>query len=354
MRKARIPLIPLLVAAGLALYAGYRLHHVLIPFVLGAASAYVLSPLLARFESRGWRRDSLVMGLYLAAAAGIVLGLHLLLPVIGEQLSQLQENVPSLMKSAQKLAKQAQFELEKKLPAGGKLLEPVIGKILAGLQHLPGLILSLFPLISLLFLVPFITFFLLMDGPEGIEDLIQSCPSRYVEQILHLLNEVDTSLGNYLRGIIIVALIITGASFLGLVALGVDNAVLIAVLSGVSSFVPYMGLAVGCLVGGAMAFLQFGHVSAFAKVCALFIGIRAVEEAVVMPVISRNSVHLHPLTFLLSLMIGGELFGFMGLVFAVPAACVIKALIRVLWSWYASEARLAAPAAYQAAAIPYT
>ena len=354
MRKTRVSLAPLLLVGGAALYAGYRLHHVLIPFVLAAAAAYVLNPVVASFEARGLRRDSMVLGLYLSAAAAMVLTLHLMAPVVGEQLSQLQQNAPELLKTAERMAGQSQQLLEKKVPSGAKLLEPAVGKALAALQHLPSLVLSLVPLLSLLFLVPFIAFFLLMDGPGGIDGLIQACPSRYVEQMLHLLNEVDTSLGNYLRGIIIVALIITGASFIGLVALGVENAVLIAVMSGVSSFVPYMGLAVGCLVGGGMAFMQFGQISAFFKVCGLFIGIRAVEEAVVMPVISRNSVHLHPLTFLLSLMIGGELFGFFGLVFAVPAACVVKALARVSWSWYASEARLAGPAAYRAAVIPYT
>lgn len=354
MRRARLPLVPLLAAGVLALYVGYRLHHILIPFVLGAAGAYVLNPLLEALEARGLRRDSLVLGLYLSLAAGLVLALHLLAPVVGEQLAQLQENMPSLVKTAQKMASQAQHLVEKKVPSGAKLVEPAVGKVLGALQHLPTLVLSLVPLLSLLFLVPFITFFLLMDGPGGIDGLIQACPSRYVEQMLHLLNEVDTSLGNYLRGIIMIALIITGASFIGLVALGVENAVLIALLSGASSFVPYMGLAVGCLVGGGMAFMQFGNIAAFFKVCGLFVGIRMVEEAVVMPVISKSSVHLHPLTYLLSLMIGGELFGFIGLVFAVPAACIVKALARVSWSWYASEARLAVPAAYRAAVIPYT
>src|SRR6185312_6879558 len=202
--------------------------------------------------------------------------------------------------------------------------------------------------------VPFIGFFFLLDGPDGFENMIQTMPSRYVEQAIHLMGEIDTALGNYLRGIIIVAFAIGLASFIGLFLLGVDNAFAIAVLSGISSFVPYMGVVIGIVIGGGMAFYQFGTFSAVGKVILLFLGIRLADEILLEPVIARHSVHLHPMAFLLALIIGAELFGFLGLVFAIPAACILKALIHVGWSWYASESGLAAPFAAAGEAIPYT
>lgn len=359
MREERgISVWPLVAAAAVAAYAGYRIHHVLIPFVLGFALAYVVNPLVTSLESRGLRRQQVVLGLYIGVAAAFVLGLNFLVPFLGQQLTELQEKAPGYLKSAQVLLAQVEAGAARKLPMGQKAVAEVIarleGPIVEGLQHLPSLLLGLFPILSLFFLVPFITFFLLLDGPDGINGVIQDCPSRYVEQALHLINEVDTSLGNYLRGIIIVAFAISCASFLGLVALGVDNALAIAVLSGVSSFVPYLGVIVGSLVGGTVAFLQFGTFTAFLKVVGLFIGIRMADEALLMPFISRHSVHLHPLVFLLSLMIGGEVFGFIGLVFAVPFACVVKALVKVAWSWYTSETRPAGSDLYDLAAVPYT
>ena len=179
-------------------------------------------------------------------------------------------------------------------------------------------------------------------------------PSRYVEQAIHLTGEIDTALGNYLRGIIIVAFAIGLASFLGLFALGVDNAFAIAVLSGVTSFVPYLGVVLGLLVGGGMAWYQFGTVAAFLKVCALFLGIRFADELFLQPVIASTALHLHPMVNLLALIVGGEVFGFLGLVFAIPAACILKALIQVAWSWYASESGFELPAGTSCEAVPYT
>jgi predicted PurR-regulated permease PerM len=211
----------------------------------------------------------------------------------------------------------------------------------------------LLPLFAHALLVPFIGFFFLLDAPEGVESGIQLCPSRYVEQAIHLLSEVDTVLGNYLRGLIIVVTVIFIVSFLGLLALGVDNALIIAAISGISSVVPYFGLAMGILVGGAMAVYQFGTLWAAAKVAALFVGIRLVEEMLIQPIIARHSLHMHAMTNLFALIVGGATFGFLGLVFAVPAAGIIKALVSVTWSWYSSERGLALGAA-EGAGVPYT
>lgn len=109
----------------------------------------------------------------------------------------------------------------------------------------------------------------------------------------------------------------------------------------------------GALVGGTVAAIQFSSLTAGFKVVLLFTAIRLADESFLQPSIARYSVRLHPLIFLFSLMAGGELFGFVGLLFAVPAACVIKSLLQVSWDWYLSEVdwkgTIASPPA-----IPYT
>ena len=187
----------------------------------------------------------------------------------------------------------------------------------------------------------------------GVVGGFQLCRSRYVEQAIHLLSEIDTALGNYLRGLIIVVTVIFIISFLGLMAMGIDNALIIAAISGISSVVPYFGLAMGILVGGAMAVYQFGTLWAAAKVAALFVGIRLVEEMLIQPIIAKHSLHMHAMTNLFALIVGGATFGFLGLVFAVPAAGIIKALVSVTWSWYSSERGLVLGAA-EGAGVPYT
>jgi predicted PurR-regulated permease PerM len=358
MAESRAPSLLTILAVSAALaYALQRFQHALTPFLLAAAFAYVLNPAVVYFEARGWKRSALVVGGYLAALAlcwGAYAGLK---PLILDQVESLQTRAPLYARQFQKTLESQQAVLTKRLPmppaVAEKVLEKAVGGAIEKVQAVPTRLLSLIPLMAHLLLVPFIGFFFLLDASDGVDGLIQACPSRFVEQGLHLLSEIDTALGNYLRGILIVAAAIAGASFLGLLAMGVDNALLIALISGVSSFVPYLGAVMGIVVGGAMAFYQFGTVAAVAKVALLFVGIRLADEIFLQPVIAKHSVHLHPMVFLLALVLGGDMFGFLGLVFAVPAACIAKALVKVAWSWYSSERWVSADAPARAE-IPLT
>jgi len=358
IERRAAPLLPTILVCAGGLYCAYLVRQALMPFVLSFALAYVVNPLIDAVETRGLRRFHIVLAFYLLAAFLLYLLAQYLLPLVSAETSRLQADAPAYLARAQKFAADLQSHAARRLPRSGlpigQLASHAYASALEQLQLVPSYILSLFPLISLFFLVPFITFFLLLDGPLLISTLIQAAPSRYVEQSLHLLNEIDASLGHYLRGILIVALAITVVSYVGLLALGVNAALSIAVLSGVSSFVPYLGAVMGALVGGIAAAVQFGTAKAGLKVVLLFVGIRMGDEMLLQPFIARYSVHLHPLLFLLSMMIGGEIFGFLGLVFAVPTACIIKALLNVAWEWYVSEARLRGHDTRACVAVPYT
>jgi predicted PurR-regulated permease PerM len=356
--RRALPSLSAIVILAACLYGAYLVRAALTPFVLAAAFAYVLNPLVTYFEAKGLRRSHLVatgyllaLGLGLAAYSGIK-------AIAVEQVQNLIADAPTYGKQLRTLVSVQQAKLARELPVPPKIAEQAIdsavGAGLERLQTLPTQALGLLPFLAHALLVPFIGFFFLLDGPGGFDHLIQAAPSRYVEQTIHLMGEIDISLGNYLRGILIVALTIGLASFAGLLLLGVDNAFAISALAGVTSFVPYLGVILGLLVGGGMAWYQFGTITAFLKVCALFLGIRVADEAFLQPVIARTSLHLHPMANLLALILGGEVFGFLGLVFAIPAACVLKALVQVAWSWYASESGLAAAFATGSEAIPYT
>ncbi|MBI5247679.1 MAG: AI-2E family transporter [Elusimicrobia bacterium] len=355
--RRSFPFLTVFIVGTACAYAFYRIHHALTPFVLAAAFAYVLNPILVRLEARGLRRGHLVAGGYLIAAALGAVAYSGLRSVLTDEAEMLQAKAPSYMRAIQKAATTQQVELAKRLPlpqsVTEKALEGAVGGTLEKLQELPSHLFALIPLLAHALLVPFIGFFFLLDGPSGVDSLIQSCPSRLVEQAIHLLSEVDKALGNYVRGLLIVVAVIFTISFAGLVALGVDNALIIAAISGLSSVVPYFGLVMGIVVGGSMAWYQFGTPAAFLKVAALFLGIRGVEETLVQPMIARHSLHMHAMTNLLVLILGGEMFGFLGLVFAVPAAGVLKALINVTWSWYASERGFASVDG-DGTEIPYT
>ncbi|MDE2039901.1 MAG: AI-2E family transporter [Elusimicrobia bacterium] len=359
MTPRRFPWAAALVALALAGLAVHYLLAVLIPFALGCAAAYVLNPLAALAEARGLRRRVVVPLAYLLTIAALALLAGRLLPSLLRQVSSLRGELPSFMARLRLDFLELQRQASLRLPFAADAIsrfDPVaaLAPMIARSENIPSYLLSAFPLLSLLFLVPFISFFLLLDGPDSIDRLIQRCPSRYVEQALHLLSEIDHSLGSYLRGLVVVVCVLSAVSYAGLLLLGVHQALWIALLSGVSSVVPYLGAVVGMVVGGLAAGFQFGTVAAGLKVVVLFALIRLGDEVALEPYIAQHTVRLHPLVFLFAFLAGGELFGFIGLIFAVPAACVVKALFEVAWSWYSSEARLLPAGETNWTGAPYT
>lgn len=347
-KKKTIPFVPILAIGAALLFVSYHLVHVLTPFALSLALAYVVNPVVTHFEARGLRRDPVVLLFYMIIGVVLMITTTQVLPIVSDEWTQLQSQAPVYVASTQKfldtlpariaqhvpLAAKQTKQVEKQIEQWTKsLYAPMLGQV----QRLPEYLLGLFPLLSLFFLVPFITFFLLLDAKHSINGMIQACPSRYVEQVLYLISEIDSSLGNYLRGILIEAAAVTFAAFVGLLALDINHAFAIAVLTGLSSFVPYLGAAIGAAVGGLAALIQFGTMGPVFQVLLLFMGIRFADDWLLQPIISKHSVHLHPLVFLLSLMAGGEILGFLGLVFAIPVACIIKSLFKVAWDWYTTE-----------------
>ncbi|HVE13464.1 MAG TPA: AI-2E family transporter [Elusimicrobiota bacterium] len=336
-------------------YLVYQVHEVLVPFALSFALAYLVNPVLNHFQARGLKRDHLVLAIYLVIAVTITATANWILPALTNEFSLLQNKIPAYFKQAQEIMHSFQLQAARHLPFGQSIVESwslkLYDPLVEQLPKLPSYILGLFPLFSLLFLVPFISFYLMADTDNILQDAIQFCPSRQVEQALHIISEVDTSLGNYVRGILIIVLALGATSYIGLKALGVDYALAVATLAGISSLIPYLGAVLGAVVGALVAFFQFDNWSAPLRVVLLFALIRLADEALLQPLVSKHAVRLHPLLYLLSLMVGGKLFGFVGLIFAVPAACVIKALLRVAWDWYVSESR--GPMSSVDATVPY-
>lgn len=346
-----------LITAAALIYLTYTFRHVLVPFVFSFALAYLANPLINLAEARGLRRDHMVIVLYTVIAVTISISANYLIPRMTKELSLLQNQAPVYYSKSKEFLEVLQKTAAKKLPFGQTAIEHMSLRmytpVLEHVERLPTYLMGLVPFLSLIFLVPFISFFMLMDSSSLLRSAIQSCPSRYVEKALHLFSEIDSSLGGYVRGMMMEAVGVGILSFAGLFFLGVDYALAIAALSGIFNFVPYVGAVLGAAIGGLVAWFQFWDPLQVLKVFVLFLCIRIADDIVLQPIISRRSVHLHPLFYLLALMIGGQAFGFAGLLFGVPAACVLKALVQVSWDWYSSEARLTLPEGQGAARIPY-
>jgi len=303
---------------------------VLAAYYLLRSAAQVLLPFLL----------AVVAGFYLLALALLVLAADVLIPWSIEAATSLRAKMPEYLALARQLPEMLEKEAAK-LPIGGEVavrgIQSLKARALACAQALPETAMGLMPALLGLPLIPFVMYFVLLRGPDVIEGFVKVCPSRHMEKVLSLICQIDEALGNYLRGLFLEAAVVSLLTWVGLWYLKVRYAWEIALLSGLTNMIPYLGPVAGGLAGGLVAFFQFQSVAMVLKVFFLAWVVQILDNWVVQPLILREAVEIHPVLLILSLMIGGQLLGFFGLLFAVPAVCILKEAGRVVYDWYVAE-----------------
>lgn len=339
-----------LLVAGLAFIVLAR--GAVFPFILSAALAYILNPVIKYFEVRGIKRSYAVPGLYLTAGALIFVIVYLLFHFLSFEVAALQQSWPLYAERIEKFLLTLNATLINKYPftASLKLDE----KLMHYLEMVPPFLISLLPALTLLFIVPFITFFMLMGGSGLIDYLLDHIPSKYAELVLHIASRIDSSLGNYLRGILTEAFIIFLIAFIGLIAMNLNYAAFIALLIGVSSLIPYLGAIVGALVASVVAYFQFEAFMPIAKILIFFTGLRFADDWIIQPYIMKKAVELNPAVILFALLAGGELGGLWGLVFSIPVTCIIKEIVQIAVELQETEFRWKPKPEPTRISIPYT
>lgn len=316
---------------------------VLSPFLLAVVAGYLANPLVGALQARGLRRDRLVPGLYAAVALALVLAANLLVPWLIETVTVQKAKFPEYLALLRTLPALLEHEAAR-LPFGAdtatRAIRAAAASVQARTQALPGTLLGLVPALMGLALVPFVMYFVLTEGTRVLEGFVRACPARHVEKVLSLICQVDEVLGNYVRGMLLEAAVVAAMTWAGLAWLGVRYPFEIGLISGLTNMIPYLGPVCGGLAGGAVAFFQFKQFPMVAKVFGVCAGVQVVDNWVVQPVIMRSAVELHPVLLIFSLLVGGEVFGFFGLLFAVPVVCILKEAGAVVYDWYIAEAGL--------------
>jgi predicted PurR-regulated permease PerM len=331
--------LPLAVAAALS-YFLFKVHEILLPFVLAAALAYLMSPVVRFFEVRGLRRGPVVIFLYASVMTLLAVFSYKLAAIAATEAQEAAHNMPMYVEKGG----QALTRLRSDARMDGRfsvLLDDIAdhGKEWPQdiLSRMPSFALGVLPVLEVAFLVPFIGFFIIREGPRWRDQIVAFVPSRYVEMMLNLFFELDNSLGRYVRGILLEALCVGCLAFVGFWGIGLSYALQIAVVVGLANVVPYVGPVIGVFLGGSVALFQWGTFGGLVKVILVCVGVRLFEDWFIQPTVLQKAVHLHPVLVVFALMSGAELFGFWGLMFAVPVACMAKVLLEIFWPWYRSQ-----------------
>lgn len=318
----------------------FLLSPILTPFVISALLAYLGDPLVDRLEVRGLRRTPAVALVFSVLVLLILFLLLLLVPRIEAQISQLLHKLPAyldwlrlnLLPRLQALlpGEAASLDLSVLQQTLGKHWREAGGLLAYLWSSVSGSGLALLGWLVNLLLVPVLTFYLLRDWDHLVAGIHALLPRRSEATVSRLARESDEVLGAFLRGQLLVMIALGVLYTTGLWLVGLELALLIGMFAGIVSFVPYLGLIVGIFTAGLAAVLQFKGFAELPWVVVVFVAGQVLEGSVLTPRLVGERIGLHPVAVIFAVMAGGQLYGFFGILLALPVAAVVMVLIRHL------------------------
>ncbi len=319
----------------------YLIRSIFIPFLLALILAYFLDPAVDWMEEKRVSRNlsvGLVFGLFLLVAA-LLLGF--LVPTIKAEIVSLNQALPGYVDTLYRMIPKPVFEW---LGISGEQdLQGLFDKVLAGARNLSfdlvnqvavflskafGSTLRFFLALLGYFIIPLYLFYLLRDFDHLKDAAIDLLPSGVRGKTISVGQEVNVVLGGFIRGQLTVCMILGILYSIGLMMIGIDMPFVIGLLSGIGFIIPYLGTLIGIVVAGTMAVVKFHDLLHPLLVLGFFGAVQALEGSVITPRIVGNRVGLHPLATILAVLVGGELFGFLGLLLAVPVAASVNVLLK--------------------------
>lgn len=322
------------------------LGGVLTPFLVGAILAFLGSPIVAALERRRVPRalgTLLVILLFGVAIAALFL---ILVPLIQAEVSLVARRLPDLVGQlvddflplvAQNLGMPIALDLETLKSAVASNLESVreLGlRLLSGVRAGGALLLSL---VINLALIPVVMFYMLRDWNMLIGRIDELVPRRWQESVRTIAAEVHVVLSEFLHGQMLVMLVLATYYAIALSVAGLERAIAIGVLTGLLVFIPYVGFGIGLTLGMIAALLQWNGWPGFIAVLVVYGAGQLLENYVLLPYLVGDRIGLHPLAVIFALMAFGQLFGFAGVLLALPLAAVLLVGLRHLRGVYAQS-----------------
>lgn len=319
---------------------------VLVPMLISVALAYLLAPIVRWFERRGWSRSSSVLLGMTTAALTVVLTLIFVIPSVWNQLNKSYGQAQALV---QDNARQEQLltRVNQINPQLSKIVKEQIGKYGSNIDvgKIVGWIgkwlqTGLFKLVDLttsildLLLIPFFIYYLLADYRDMRDHVDRLIPPRFRTITTDLMAQINEVLSSYVRNQLLIALAMGAMYSAGFMALRVPLGFTIGMLSGLLNFVPYLGTLIGFGLSLFFVALDGAGLGRIAGVLIVFAAVQSVEGYYLTPKLLGSRLNLHPMWVLVGLVIGGSLFGLLGIILAVPVIAVAKVVLGVLEEIY--------------------
>lgn len=317
----------------------WLLAPVITPFVIAALLGWLGDPLVDKLEKRGMGRNTAVIVVFVCMALLLALVLGGLVPLIQRQIGTLVESVPKyrdwlLQTALPWLEAKTHLRIEQWLAPGRLIdlirthLEQAGGVAATMLGYLSRSGFALVAMIANIVLLPVLTFFFLRDWDVFVERVATLVPPRLKATTTQLARESADILRAFLRGQFLVMLILGALYGIGLWLVGLDLGILIGLVAGLLTFVPYLGPATVIVLGGIAALVQYGDWQHLVGVAVVFGVGQVIESYVLTPKLVGDRIGLHPVAVIFAVLAGGQLFGFLGMLVALPVAAVANVLLK--------------------------
>jgi len=335
------------IGIALLLVLAYFIQNILMPFVIGLLVAYSFNPLVNKLENIKIPRTLsalLVILIFLSLIGSI---LFFAIPFLSTELIKLAKNLPEygerlLLLMTPIFDTVTQYIGTEDIAHLQETAKQHIGEMFNwGFKVLTNVLtggLALANLLSLIIITPFVAFYLLRDWQDIAQTTQKLIPKKYTASWIELTTQIHDTLGGFIKGQATLCLILAIIYSIGLSLVNLDYAITIGIFTGLLAFIPYVGVFIGVSVGLGMAFAQFEDWTSIVLVAIVFFVGQIIEGSILAPMLVGDRVGLHPVWMIFALLAAGTLFGFVGLLFAVPIAALIGVLVRFSYKHYMQPA----------------
>jgi predicted PurR-regulated permease PerM len=323
----------------------YVLHAILTPFLVALLLAYLFDPLVDRLEKLGLSRTWGVVAVFALFTLILIALMLVLIPMLAKQLLRLYELAPQMLDWLQHSAvpwvqsrlglADGFWKFDKVKAAISEHMGQTTDIVGVVLSHATASSLALIGWLANLVLIPVVSFYLLRDWDLMMAKIRSLLPRHREERIMTLAGECHEVLGAFVRGQLLVMVALGFIYAAGLMLLGLELGLLIGLIAGLAAIVPYMGFVIG--IGAALiaGMFQFGgDLYPMIGILAVFMVGQTLEGTVLTPLLVGDRIGLHPVAVIFAILAGGEMFGFTGILLALPVAAVIMVLVRHVHDLY--------------------
>ncbi|MDR2395179.1 MAG: AI-2E family transporter [Endomicrobium sp.] len=318
----------------------YFAREILAPFIIAAFIAYIMYPLVVKLEAYCIKRWVCVVIIGILLLAILTSLLLILIPLLISEFDKLKNCFPEYYEYISNHLVIIKEKLENSLPVLKRydLYDVVLIKIkeffVSEAQKIPNYLINIFSIFSAIVLIPMLVLFMLFNADKSINTLMAMLPSRHIEIVLSIVYEMDTLFGRFIRGQLLEASFVGIMSIIFLSVIGVNFALIIGIVAGIANIIPYLGPFVGLFVALLVGIFQFHTIGIVVKILIAYAIIQFLDNNFVQPIVVGRNVNLGPVTMVFAMLTGAQIFGFLGIIFAVPIAAIIKAIFIMLVQKY--------------------